>query len=239
MIMDKKKIIIYTDGSSLGNPGPGGWGAVVALPQGGVVELGGADKETTNNRMELTATIEALRYVGELDEEITLYTDSSYAINGITKWVDGWQANNWLKKDKAEVLNRKLWGGLITVTESKHIEWVHVSGHSGMVGNERADGIATSFAEGKTPKLYKGPVEEYGFDIFDISYDEKMKSARKKTRVRSRAKAYSYLSLVNGIFSQHNTWAECNACVKGKKGVKYKKAISAEDEKQIKREWGV
>ncbi len=108
-----------------------------------------------------------------------------------------------------------------------------------MIGNERADDVATSFAEGKIPELYEGKKAEYGFDILNISYNEKMKSARDKTRTRSRAKAYSYLSLVDGIFSRHSTWAECEACVKGSKGAKYRKAISAEDEVAIKKEWGV
>lgn len=236
--MNKEKIIIYTDGSSLGNPGPGGWGAIV-LHDGVVVELGGADKDTTNNRMELTATIKALEYLKGVDEEIILYTDSSYTINGITKWVEGWQANNWTKRDKTEVLNRELWEELITVTSGKNIVWKHVAGHSGMIGNERADSIATSFAEGKTPELYEGKKSGYDFDILDVSYNEKMKSARDKTRTRSRAKAYSYLSLVDGIFSRHSTWAECEACVKGSKGAKYRKAISVEDEEKIKKGWGV
>ena len=83
--MNKEKIIIYTDGSSLGNPGPGGWGAVI-LSNNKVAELGGFDKNTTNNKMELTATIEALKYVKNLNEGIILYTDSSYVINGNTKW---------------------------------------------------------------------------------------------------------------------------------------------------------
>jgi len=236
--MNKDKIIIYTDGSSLGNPGPGGWGAIIVHGDV-VVELGGADKDTTNNKMELTATIKALENLGNVDEEIILYTDSSYTINGITKWVEGWQANNWMKRDKTEVLNRDLWEKLIKATHGKSISWRHVAGHSGIIGNERADDIATSFAKKETPKLYEGIVAEYGFDIFDVSYNKKMKSTRDKTRSRSRAKAYSYLSLVDGIFSRHSTWAECEVCVKGSKGAKYRKAISAEDEAVIKKEWGV
>jgi len=153
----------------------------------------------------------------------------------LQKWVEGWQANSWMKRDKTEVLNRGLWEELIVVTAGKNIAWKHVAGHSGVIGNERADYIATSFAEGKTPNLFRGSITEYGFDILDVSYDEKMKSARSKTRARSRAKAYSYLSLVGGIFSRHSTWAECEACVKGSKGAKYRKAISIEDEAIIKK----
>ena len=238
-VVDKNKIIIYTDGSSLGNPGPGGWGAVVALVQGDVVELGGAEKKTTNNKMELTAAIEALKYVKKPDEEIILYTDSSYTINGITKWVKGWQLNGWMKKDKTEVQNRDLWEELMNASSGKNINWQHVSGHSGLIGNERADEIATSFAQGNPKKLFKGKFKEYDIDIFDTSYNEKAKNDRKKNRTRSRAKAYSYLSFVNGVLARHNTWVECEACVKGEKNVKYRKAINAKDEEQIKKEWGL
>lgn len=234
--MDKEKIIIYTDGSSLGNPGPGGWGAIV-LRGGEVTELGGSDKNTTNNKMELVATIEALEYIKEKDEEIELYTDSSYTINGITKWVEGWQVNNWIKKDKTEVLNRDLWEKLIEATSGKSIKWIHVAGHSGMIGNERADDIATSFAKGEKPELYKGEKSDYGFDLLDTSYDEKIKADRSKTRSRSRARAYSYLSLVDGTLKKHKTWQDCELRVKGKKGVRYKKSVSAEDEKSIIKEW--
>jgi ribonuclease HI len=234
--MSKEEIVIYTDGSSLGNPGPGGWGAVV-LHNGNVVELGGSDKNTTNNKMELTAAIEALEYIKNQGEEIKLYTDSSYTINGITKWVEGWQANNWIKKNKTEVLNRDLWEKLTEVSSGKSVRWIHVAGHSGMIGNERADDIATSFAKGEKPKLYKGKNSDYGFDLLDTSYDEKIKAARSKTRSRSRIRTYSYLSLVDGTISKHKTWQDCEARVKGKKGVKYKKSISAEDEKNIVKEW--
>jgi len=238
MFMSKDKIIIYTDGSSLGNPGPGGWGSIIVAPVG-VMELGGSDSDTTNNRMELTAVIEALNKVKENSEDIIIYTDSSYTINGITKWVEGWQANNWIKRDKTEVLNRDLWDGLISASSGKNIRWRHVAGHSGMVGNERADDIATSFAKEEKVKLYEGSVTGYGFDISDISYDKKMKSARDKMRARSKIEAYSYLSLVDGVFKKHPSWKECEERVKGKKGVKYRKAISADDELSIKKEWGV
>jgi len=235
--MKNEKIIIYTDGSSLGNPGSGGWGAVIALTDGKIKELGGKEKNTTNNRMELTAAIEALHEVGKTSDEIILYTDSNYTINGITNWVKGWKKNDWMKRDKTEVLNRDLWEKLINVVSGKTIKWTHVAGHSGMVGNERADDIATSFAGCVKPELYKGDVLGYGFNITDTSYDKKMKSAREKIRTRSKARAYSYLSLVDGVLTRHETWSECEARVKGKLGVKFRKTLNAEDEKSIMREW--
>ncbi|MFC1721207.1 ribonuclease HI [Patescibacteria group bacterium] len=235
---ENNKTIIYTDGSSLGNPGPGGWGAIVLLVDGNVTELGGAEKDTTNNRMEMTAIIEALSFVKEKDSKIILHTDSSYTINGITKWIHGWQKNGWTKKDKGEVLNKDLWQKLLVVVEGLDIEWKHVSGHVGTPGNERADTIATSFAETKSLNLYTGAYESYGIDLF-VEEDEEKKAARSAGKARSKAKAYSYLSLVDGEFKKHKTWAECEACVKGTAGARFRKALSAEDEKEIMKEWGV
>lgn len=235
--MKNEKIIIYTDGSSLGNPGPGGWGAVVSLPDDSIVELGGGDKKTTNNRMELTATIRALEYVKDFKSEIILYTDSSYVINGITKWVEGWQANNWTKRDKTPVLNRDLWEELVSIVSSSKIVWRHVPGHSGLAGNERADTIAVGFAEGRDVKLYNGPRDGYEIDIFNMSYDESKRLMKSKNNSRSKAKAYSYLSLVDGEVMRHETWVECESRVKGKSGVKFRKTLNKEDEDAIIKEW--
>ncbi len=235
--MKNKNIIsIFTDGSSLGNPGPGGWGAIVIF-DGKVKELGGEEKPTTNNRMELSAAIGALEFVGNTDKQIVLHTDSSYVINGITKWVFGWRKNNWITSTKTEVINRDLWEKLSDVVVGKKIEWKHVDGHVNVAGNERADRIAVSFAEGKPEKLFEGNFSEYGIpNILDISHDIRQKENRTKNRQHSGAKAYSYVSLVDGKIMTHQTWAECEARVKGKKA-KYKKAISKEDENKIIGEW--
>jgi len=240
--IENKKTIIFTDGSSLGNPGPGGWGAIVLLADSNVVELGGGEKDTTNNRMEMTAIIEALSFVKNLAPRgpngIILHTDSSYTINGITKWIHGWQKNGWMKKDKGEVLNKDLWGKLSEVTEGLDIEWKHVSGHVGIPGNERVDRIAVAFASGKEIDLFAGEYDDYGIDLF-VKEDEKKKALRSAGKARSKAKAYSYLSLVNGVFKKHHAWSECEACVKGKAGAKFRKSLSAEDEKTIMKEWRV
>ena len=152
--MKKDEIVIYTDGSSLGNPGPGGWGSVVAY-DGKVVELGGREKESTNNRMEITAAIEALRLVQERKVKgklINVHTDSAYLLNGITVWIFSWMKNNWRTASKDPVLNRDLWEELFKLTfDLKHkykIEWIKVAGHSGVKLNERCDVIATSFSAG-------------------------------------------------------------------------------------------
>jgi ribonuclease HI len=235
--MENQNIIsIFTDGSSLGNPGPGGWGAIVVRDDE-VKELGGGEKPTTNNRMELSAAIGALKFVGDTKANIILHTDSSYVINGITKWVWGWRKNNWITSTKTEVINRDLWEELSAVVTGKKIEWKYVGGHIGVAGNHRADGIAVSFAEGKPEKLYDGNFSDYAIkNILDISHDIAQKETRTKNRQHSNAKAYSYVSLVDGKIMTHQTWAECEARVKGKKA-KYKKAVSKEEEAEIIAGW--
>jgi ribonuclease HI len=229
-----ENIHIFTDGSSLGNPGPGGWGAIVVFDDR-VKELGGGEKHTTNNRMELSATIGALKIVGE--GKIILHTDSSYVINGITKWIWGWKKNNWITSTKTEVINRDLWEELSNLVTGKKIEWKYVGGHIGVAGNMRADEIAVSFAEGKPIKLFDGKFADYEIkNILDTSHDVEMKKERGASKLHSKSKAYSYVSLVDGKIMTHQTWAECEKRVKGK-SAKYKKALSKQDEESIIREW--
>jgi len=155
----KNEIIVYTDGSSKGNPGKGGWGVVIIL-NGRVFELGGSDPHATNNKMEIQAAIEALesRIIKDVGSEdgIKIYSDSSYLINGITKWVYGWQKNNWRTVDKREVLNKSLWERLLLATRGRKIIWERVAGHAGIELNERCDQIATSFADGEPVTLKTG-----------------------------------------------------------------------------------
>jgi ribonuclease HI len=229
-----ENINIFTDGSSLGNPGPGGWGAIVVLGDN-IKELGGGEKHTTNNRMELSATIGALKFVS--NGNIILHTDSSYVINGITKWVWGWKKNNWITSTKTEVINRDLWEELSDLVAGKKIEWKYVGGHIGVAGNERADTIAVSFAEGKPVQLFDGKFSEYEVkNILDISHDIAQKKDRGASKAHSKAKAFSYVSLVDGKIMTHQTWAECEARVKGK-AAKFKKALSKTDEETIIRKW--
>lgn len=235
---NKNEVYIFTDGSSLGNPGHGGWGAVI-VADGRVRELGDGEKHTTNNRMELSAVIGALVHLGETKKNIRLHTDSSYVISGITSWVHKWQKNRWKNSEKEDVKNRDLWEVLIKVSEGKQIEWKHVAGHVGVSGNERADKIATSFAGGKKESLYDGNFSGYPIkNILDISPDAFQKKARTKTKAHSKAKAYSYLSLVGGKVAYYKTWAECEHFVKGKPA-KFKKALTKEDEGKILKEWGI
>lgn len=224
------EIIVFTDGSSRGNPGPGGWGSIVIDKENNTVtELGGREDHTTNNRMELSAVISALDILNN-SKEIKINTDSSYVINGITKWVNGWKRNGWITKTKEDVINRDLWEKLVNASEGKEINWNYVGGHSGIVGNERCDEIATSFADNIEIKLYKGSLSDYNIqNIFDLSKSIE-KSAKKS---HSKAQAFSYISMVDGKIEIHRTWAECEARVKGKSNTKYRKSISKENEEQI------
>jgi ribonuclease HI len=225
----EKEIIIFTDGGAIGNPGPGGFGAIVFDKSSGkVTEIGGSEKNTTNNRMEMKAVIEALKVAS--DGFITVYSDSKYTITGITQWIFGWQQNNWLTKNKTPVLNKDLWQELSSLVSDKEIEWKHVEGHVGIPGNERADTIANSFARGNLTNLFSGSIKDYKIDLNNF---QKLEAA---TKANKGKKAYSYLSMVDGKIERHETWAECEARVKGKKA-RFKKTFSKEEEERLIESW--
>lgn len=228
------KIIVFTDGASKGNPGPGGWGAIVASDSH-VSELGGGEAETTNNRMELKAAHEALAHAKDLGgESIDVYADSSYVIQGATKWGAGWRRNGWRTSTKQDVLNRDLWEpflDLLDAIEAK-ISWHNVGGHVGIGGNERVDEIASGYATNDAPPLYSGARSEYPIDLANIAVDESLQQKKSDSRSRAKQKAYSYVSEVDGKVEVHKTWAECEARVRGKRA-RFKKAVSPEEEKQI------
>ncbi len=139
-------VVIYTDGACSGNPGPGGWGAV--LRYGDTIrELKGGEALTTNNRMELTAATEALNAL-KRPCEVELHTDSQYVKNGLTQWIHGWKANGWRTKDKKPVKNVELWQALDEAVKRHTIRWHWVKGHAGDEWNERADALAN---EGMAP----------------------------------------------------------------------------------------
>ena len=128
-------LIAYTDGACLGNPGPGGWGVRILSPDGFVQELGGAVGTTTNNRMELQAAIEALKAIGSYPVEATIFTDSRYVIDGLTKWIQNWRRRGWKTIANTPVKDRALW---IVLDRLNHpgIRWQHVRGHSGEPNDE-------------------------------------------------------------------------------------------------------
>jgi ribonuclease HI len=229
------KTIIFTDGSSRGNPGPGGWGAIVAfdaLREARVRELGGRHTNTTNNRMELAAVIEAIDFVVSkgLVEDIILYTDSEYVKKGATEWIHSWQRNNWRTSTKGEVLNKDLWEKLAALLPKAKIEFKVIRGHSGIAGNERCDVIATTYADNDPDKLFNDVADKYKINL-DIT-KQKFASIGTKSKSSSK-KAYSYVSAIDGVVKTHKTWAECEARVKGKTGARFKKVFSKEEESEL------
>lgn len=220
-------VLIFTDGAARGNPGPGGWGAIVVTDDS-AVELGGREDHTTNNRMELLAVISALEF-SHKEKEVTVFTDSAYVLNGATRWVKGWERNNWKTSTKEDVLNKDLWERLVEASLHRVIGWKLLKGHSGNHGNERCDVIATSFADGNSVTLFNGSLARYGVDlsVTDLVSDKKTKS---------KSKAYSYVSMVDGVVQVHKTWEECKARVHGV-NAKYKKSVSPADEEEIIKEF--
>ncbi|HWA31890.1 MAG TPA: ribonuclease HI [Candidatus Paceibacterota bacterium] len=149
------KIEIYTDGAAKGNPGPAGWAAIF-VSDDDVREIGGGSPHATNNQMELTAAIEALKYLkssGKKYELVEIFSDSKYVILGITEWIYNWQKNGWRSAGKKPVLNRELWEELNHLTDELKPKWIYVKGHHVSVWNNRADEVAVSFAEGNPVKL--------------------------------------------------------------------------------------
>lgn len=137
-----KKVTIYTDGACSGNPGDGGWGAILKYGEH-EKEISGFEENTTNNRMELVAAIEALKSLKE-PCEIDLYSDSAYLVNGFTKgWVSNWIANGWVNSQKEEVKNMDLWKQLNNLNKTHRINWIKVKGHSDNEYNNRCDKLAT------------------------------------------------------------------------------------------------
>ncbi|OGI95570.1 hypothetical protein A2917_03395 [Candidatus Nomurabacteria bacterium RIFCSPLOWO2_01_FULL_42_17] len=162
-----EKITIYTDGAAKGNPGSAGWGAVIISHNDKlkveseklkVVEIGGKVDHATNNQMELTAPIEALKYLKNTEVKpmyLEIISDSKYVILGITEWIFNWQKNNWRNANKKPVLNRELWEELYSLVSALKPRWTYVKGHNEDKYNDRADLIATSFAEGEPVELKK------------------------------------------------------------------------------------
>lgn len=208
--------IAYTDGACLGNPGPGGWGVRLLYPDGAVRELGGRDAATTNNRMELQATIEALQIL-HTSPQVAIFTDSRYVIDGLTKWLPAWRRRGWITTTNTPVKNRDLW---ITLERLSHpgVTWQHVRGHSGDPNNERVDTIARACATGACPPLFCGQA-----------------GAPEDPVVVSSALAHPatgparYISIVRGTVALDTAWAACAARVRGVPGARYRKVRTPEE----------
>lgn len=169
-----RPVVVFTDGACSGNPGPGGWAAIVSGPDGAVRELGGHEPRTTNNRMELISAICALRecearYPGQ---PVLVHSDSEYVVNGAARWIAGWMRKGWKTAAGTAVKNKDLWMMLATLLQSSGlgpVQWLHVMGHSGNAGNERCDRIAVQFAFGTEPPLYDGPSDGYRIPIAPVT----------------------------------------------------------------------
>lgn len=145
MVSSRKQVVIYTDGACSGNPGPGGWAALLMF--GDIKkEISGGTAETTNNRMELQATIEALKLLKE-PCDVALHTDSKYVLQGYTEWLPGWQKKGWKTADKKPVKNVDLWQALVEIAAQHKIKWQWVKGHSGDKHNDRVDALAVEQAQ--------------------------------------------------------------------------------------------
>lgn len=236
----RENLIIFTDGACSGNPGPGGWGAIVAYPEGQIKELGGQGEQTTNNQMELMGAIKALSWIKDDPRPVYLYTDSVYVIRGITQWIFGWMRKGWTNSEGEPVANREIWQTLKALVDkrgAKNIQWKFCRGHNGVPGNERCDEIAVKMTQRKWADLYEGPLVGYSVAIYDIPEDEPLPEM--KNNKTEKAAAYSYLSYVGGTVRRHANWASCERYTKGQSGAKFKKAAAASDEVEILKAWGL
>lgn len=240
--MTEQPVVVFSDGATKGNPGPGGWGAVVITPDGLVTELGGGAAHTTNNKMELTGAIRALEHLTGIPGAVAIYTDSTYVIKGIREWIWSWRRRGWKTAEGSDVQNRELWEQLHDLVVDRgrsSIAWHYVRGHVGIAGNERVDEIADGFARQKGPELYQGDLAGYQLPILDVPEDTSVPERSGGAARKTKATAFSYLSVVDGQPMRHATWADCERRVKGRSGARFKKASSSSDEAQILRSWRI
>ncbi len=241
--MEKNKravIIIFSDGACSGNPGPGGWGSIVLTLDDQIQELGGGEPGTTNNRMEMVATIEALRFIQRIPGPVQFFTDSTYIIRGITQWIFGWRRSGWKTADGKEVSNKDLWETLSKLVQERgsagKIEWLYSRGHIGIPGNERCDRIAVAYSKNEFVSLYSGPLSTYQVNILELPTDTAVPTMKSPTEKKV---AFSYLSNIGGLVYRHRDWPSCQRRVSGKSGAKFKKAASSSDESEILKSWGL
>jgi ribonuclease HI len=209
---------IITDGACSGNPGPGGWATIIIHADGTKHEYYGNAPDTTNNQMELQAIIVGLQKINT-QTEVHIHTDSQYVINGITKWVFGWQKNGWRTKDGKAVENQELWRTLVGLTH-KNVHWHYVRGHNGHAMNERANTLAQQQA-----RLLGSPVAQ---------------TQRTQPHTPVSAGMFPrYISLVGTEFRHHATWDACKQAVHGISGARFKKVSSAQELASQRRQWGL
>lgn len=237
-------IAIFTDGACSGNPGPGGWGTIVVLPDGKVRELGARAEATTNNRMEMLAVLEGLRAVRELSGPAFVHSDSTYVISGITSWIKGWKRRGWTTAAGDPVKNEDLWRELDDIVAARGkggVEWRWVRGHDGHDANERCDAIAVAFSHREPIELYSGPLLSYPYGSLAPSDSAPVpvrSKAKKGSSGSSATGPATYLSLLDGKLEKHATWKDCEARVKGRPA-RFKKVRSGEEERAVLKDWGL
>jgi len=233
-------IAIFTDGACSGNPGPGGWGAIIVAPDGRVLELAGREEPTTNNRMELGGVIASLRAVKGMQGKALIHTDSTYVIEGITSWIKGWKRRGWTTAAGEPVKNEDLWRALEALVAERGrggVEWRWVKGHAGHDANERCDELAVAAAKRKPCDLYEGPLLGYPYGSL-LPSEAKALPARPKDRKAADTRPVAYLSYLDGKLMRHATWAECSARVHGTPA-KFKKVRSEDEAAAARKSWGL
>ncbi len=234
-------ICIITDGACSGNPGPGGWAAII-ISDGETEEFGGHEPRTTNNRMEMQGAIEGLRRV-PADAAVHIVSDSSYLVKGMTQWLRAWKRRGWVTATGAPVLNRDLWEELDALAGSR-VAWEQVKGHAGHPENERADVIAQSYSRGQAPPA-PGAAAPPAPRAPATPRPREAKPAGGSAAPPSAASlpphpgGATYLSLTGGQLRRHATWPECQQTVHGVSGARFKKCKTPAEEAATLRSWGV
>jgi ribonuclease HI len=234
--MPKSKFTIVSDGACSKNPGPGGWGTIVAYPDETVKEFGGSDSETTNNRMELLGFYRGLDEVYDVRKKfpeirvLRAISDSKYVLDGASSFLARWEKNGWKTVAGGEVKNHDLWEKVSKIQKlleeaDFRIEYELVKGHSGHEGNERCDQIAVRFTHEEPIELYSGPLSNYSVSLFSAPAGKPFSAC--------------YLSYIDGILNRYHTWDECRRAVEGKSGAKYKKVKTAVEERETLALWEV
>jgi len=225
----KKTWWVVSDGACSGNPGPGGWGLILKSPDGIVEEFCERHEHTTNNRMEILGMLEGLLKIEQAEKDsarICVVTDSSYVVKSFEQYLASWIQRNWMTAAGQPVANQDLWTQVQAIKarlldRGFDFQMKLVKGHAAIESNERADVLAVSAAQNQAPTLYHGPESAYS-----ISFS-------------LEARQVFYLSFVDGVLLRHTTWDECSKVTHGKKGAKFKKISSRQEELETLQLWGV
>lgn len=237
--MKNDEIVIYTDGACSGNPGPGGWGAIVVFDNQ-VQELGGAScLATTNNRMEITSIIESLKWINssQLKYPLCIYTDSQYVINAMTKWLPGWVRNNWKTAAGEPVKNQDLFEELHRCLKPFIYRFQYIPGHSGFWGNERADQIAVDFSKYQMVDLYSGSWTDYQFSTESVTANISLDFVKvPKSKTSTQKVGYVVWDYQKLLF--FTDWSACAKVTQGRAGIKYKKIKNKEEFRAFVAQYG-